>query len=438
MQHAHREPATDLTAFVEQESSPAWRTLLLTISLLLAAFFSWIGWAEVDEVVLARGEVEPAGRVKIVNHPQGGRVAAIEVREGDRVSAGDLLIRLDPAIEENQRQEVRARYHHGIVEVARLEAELAKSGLKVPSDLRHDRPDLVAGQDRMLEANLEAFKSQNRTLSDVLAAKQGEVQAARAQSTKLTSSLELLVQQVDAVRDLTERGFYPRLKLVELERELNETRGELEQARAGETAAASALAEARSRLAEHETNRRSQLLAELEAAKASRDGIWHELQSQETRVDNLLVRAPADGIIQELAVTSIGQAVAPQEKLMKLVPMGEGLIIRAAIENDDIGLIRTDMPATVKVLAYDFMRHGTLAGKVAGVAADSHATTDGEDLIYDVKVVTEKDYLGTNPGERAVLPGMIVNVELKVADRTILSYFTDRIIKLRDETFREG
>ncbi len=428
----------DLQAFIGQQSSPVWRTTLLTITLILAALFGWMAFSEVEEVVRAQGQVEPAGRVKVINHPQGGRVAEIAVGEGQRVSAGDTLLKLDPAIQESDAKEIKTRYLASVFEVERLRAEIEGKALDLPAALAIERPDLAAAQEQMIDANRKAYASKQQTLNDVLKTKQGEMRSNEAESRKLERSLELLSEQVEAVRDLTERGFYPRLKLVELERELNDTRGNLQQARAARSAATAALAEAKSRLVEYESEHQSTLLADLEDAKTARDSLRHELTSQETRVDNLLVTAPADGIVQELAIAAVGQSVAAHEKLMKLVPIGEGLVIRAEVENDDIGKLRPDMRASVKVHAYEFMRHGKLEGRVQAIAADSRPTPDGEDLVYEVKVVTKKDYLGAEPGEFAVLPGMLVDVELMIGERTILSYLTDRIIRIKDETFREG
>ena len=136
-------------------------------------------------------------------------------------------------------------------------------------------------------------------------------------------------------------------------------------------------------------------------------------------------------------VTAPGQAVAAHETLMKLVPAGEGLVVQAKVANQDVGRLRPGMPATVKVRAFDYLRFGTLEGVLQKVAADATPDPRTGELTYAVTIVTERAHLGAAAGEFDVAPGMVVDVDLKIGERTILSYLTDRIFRLQ-EAFREG
>ena len=136
-------------------------------------------------------------------------------------------------------------------------------------------------------------------------------------------------------------------------------------------------------------------------------------------------------------MTAAGQAVAPHETLMKLVPQSEGLVVEAKVANRDIGRLHAGMKATVKVRAFDYLRYGSLDGVVQKVAADASPDPRTGDLAYGVTVVTDRSHFGPKAGELDVVPGMSVDVELKVGERTILSFLTDRIFRL-NEAFREG
>jgi multidrug efflux pump subunit AcrA (membrane-fusion protein) len=142
---------------------------------------------------------------------------------------------------------------------------------------------------------------------------------------------------------------------------------------------------------------------------------------------NLVVRAPADGVIQELVVAGAGQSVGSNQPLMKLVPTGSGLVIRADIGNEDIGCLSHGQAAKVKVRAFVFLRYGTLAGTVERIAAD--ATLDHEDGAHRFGIIIETEQAELTDGEtwHSVGPGMMVAVALLVRERTILSYLTDRI-----------
>lgn len=409
--------------------------LIGCIAALFLALLAWLAWAQVDEVVNAAGTVEPAGRVKIVNHPHGGRVAAIHVREGEQVAAGAVLVTLDGEVARSERQELMGRLELRRVEVARLEAEASGRELALVS--ADYRPDLLAAQQALLEARNAAQGSRRESLARAMQARRGEMRTAAAEVERLRNSLELLKQQRQAVRELADRGLYPELKVVQVERQYSDDQGELAKARASLDAAQAAMAEAASRAEGLETERLSEVLGQLAQATAERDRLGEQLRAQDAILASLEVTAPADGIVQEIVVTAPGQAVAAHETLMKLVPEGEGVVVRAKVANQDVGRLRPGMPATVKVLAFDYLRFGTLEGVLQKIAADATPDPRTGELTYSVIVVTDRAHLGTHAGELAVAPGMLVEVDLKIGERTILAYLTDRIFRLK-EAFKEG
>jgi HlyD family type I secretion membrane fusion protein len=409
--------------------------LIGCIAALVLAMLGWAAWARVDEVVRAAGTVEPAGRVKLVNHPHGGRVAAIHVREGQAVRAGEILVTFDGELARSERSELAGRLELRKVEVARLEAEASGRDLALADAAL--RPDLLASQQALLDARNDALADRREALARSLEARRGEMRTAEAEIGRLRASLELLERQRVAVRELADRGLYPELKVVQLERQFSDDRGELAKAEAQRDSARAAVAEAASLLDGVETERRSAALDQLAQATADRDRLAEQLRAQEAILASLEVRAPADGIVQEIVVAAPGQAVAAHEALMRLVPLGEGLVVEAKVANQDVGRLRPGMPATVKVRAFDYLRFGTLDGTLAKVAADASPDPRTGELTYAVTVATARAHLGAGPEDLAVAPGMLVDVDLKVGERTVLSYLTDRIFKL-GEAFREG
>ena len=240
------------------------------------------------------------------------------------------------------------------------------------------------------------------------------------------------------MRSLAEKGLYPRLRLVALERELSDVVGDTRKAEARLAAAEAAVAEAESRQVGLEREQRSLVLAELAEAEAERDRLAEARRRTEALLRNMVVRAPVDGIVQELAVTTPGQSVGSNQPIMKLVPTGGGLVIEARVDNQDVGYVRVGQDATVKVRAFDFLRYGTLDGRVERIAADASVDPDSNTYPYRIIVRTERADLGDGEHRLAVVPGMIVDVDLRVAERTVLSYLTDRILRLREDAFRDG
>jgi membrane fusion protein, adhesin transport system len=428
----------DAEGVVERGHSPVAVLLILAISGAFAGMLAWSALTEVEQVVQAPGEIEPVGRVKLVNHPDGGRIAEVHVVEGQRVLAGDPLVTFDPELVRAQLAELTGRLEVRSAEVARLQAEASGGELMVDPALAAARPALIEEQRQLLEIRRQAYASGADALSQTVVRRDSEIASISAELVRLRNGHALLGEQIDAIRGLAEKGLYPRLRLIAVERQLSDLEGDSSEARARREAAEAALAEAKSRRDGLEREWRSTVLAELSAASAERDRLVEAHKRQAATLRNLVVRAPADGIVQDLAVTSAGQSVGSNQPLMKLVPTGAGLMIEARVANQDIGYVQVGQPVKVKVLAYDFLRYGTLSGTVERIAADAVIDPRDGTLGYGIVVRTNGDQLGSGQERFGVVPGMAVEVDLLVGERTILSYLTDRIFRLQDAAFREG
>jgi membrane fusion protein, adhesin transport system len=323
-------------------------------------------------------------------------------------------------------------------EAARLEAEIAGGELSVDPELASARPDLVAEQRALLASRRDAQASRGEALLQTTLRRENEVQSMVAEVRRLRASHALLKEQLDAVRGLAEKGLYPRLRVVAIERQLSDLAGDIQKANANHEAAEAALAEARSRHLAAEREERATVLAELAAARSERDQLAEARRRQATALRNLVVRAPVAGIVQDIAITGPGQSVGSNQPLMRLVPTGGGLVVEARVENKDIGYIRIGQPVRVKVHAYDFLRYGALSGEVEQIDADAVLDPQTGALTYGIMVRTASAELALDQTKVQVVPGMAVDVDLLVGGRTILSYLTDRIFRLREAAFREG
>ncbi|MEZ5846164.1 MAG: HlyD family type I secretion periplasmic adaptor subunit [Geminicoccaceae bacterium] len=424
-------------ASLERRTSPVASTLIVGIAMIFAIGIGWMAWAKVEEVIRAEGKVEPMGRVKVINHAEGGRIARLYVSEGVFVHAGDPLLAFAPELAVSERRSVIADLEQKEAEVARFTAEISGAGLAFPADLAERRPELFEQQNELLQARREALASERRTLLEAIRARRDGEREVAADTERLSSGLVLLERQLEAVRELAERGLYPKLKALEVERQLVETKGLLKRAEATRGSADAAIAEQKAKLEKLEADRKSELRAGLARVTAERDRLREQAVARTAIVEDLQVMAPVDGIVQELGLLAEGQSVGANDPLMKLVPVEDRLVIRADVANEDISRIRQGMPATVKVRAYDFARYGTLDGAVGQIAVDASAPTEGALPAYGVSVFTDGIHVGSDESH-AVLPGMLVDIEFRVGERSILSYFTDGIIRYRQNALKEG
>jgi HlyD family type I secretion membrane fusion protein len=295
--HRLAEFLPDAEGVIERRHSPVAGLLIVVVALIFGSLLVWSAWAEVEQVVRAPGQVEPVGRVKMINHPDGGRIAEVHVVEGQQVAQGDPLVSFDPEELRARLVELTGRWQLRSIEVARLEAEVAGGAPVIDPELAQARPDLVAEQRALLTSRRDAHRSRSETLAQTIQRRDRVVVSAAAELQRLRAGHRLLKQQLDAVRGLADKGLYPRLRLVAVERQLSDLAGDVQKAVARHEGAEAALAEAHSRLQALDREQRSSVLTELAAAKSERDQLTEAHRRQAATLRNLVVRAPVLGSI---------------------------------------------------------------------------------------------------------------------------------------------
>lgn len=179
-------------------------------------------------------------------------------------------------------------------------------------------------------------------------------------------------------------------------------------------------------------------MTELEEATRNKDKLAVTLRQLKSKLRKGYVRSPVSGVIQDVSITSAGQSVSANQELLKVVPIGDKLIIEAKVANDEIGYVSVGQKAMIKVMTFDFLKYGTLEGKVDQISADAVKDKDTGSLYFKVLIKTDKNYLGSEEkGYYRVHPGMLVNADLIIGKRTILSYLTDRVLQTTSGAFRE-
>jgi len=424
-------------AVIERAHSPLARTLLVVLSLLVLVFVAYISIAEVDQVASAEGVVRPGGRVKVVNHPEGGRIAAIHVREGDRVTAGQPLLELDPAMISEEVGKRRAAWIVAELQVTRLTAEAAGAMPDFDAGLEGERPDLVASELALFRARDEALASKRTQADEVVRQRQQDIVTLEGRAKQQQASLDILRTQVAALEKLRAQGYFPELRYLTVLRELSDAEGQLAETLTQLESSRAALAEAESARQSIDRNWQAQVQQELAEAIARRDEAQSLLNQSGTALSGLIVLSPADGIVQELQVNNLGQSVAPNQELMKIVPLGDQLIVEAKVANADISHVEIGQHARVKITTYNYIRYGVLEGQVTQISPDATKDERTGVLYFSVYVETTKNYMGEVPGKNPVSPGMTAEVDLVIGKRTILAYLTDRLRQTAAEAFGE-
>jgi len=425
-----------LDRLLDDHPMPTWRFAAWPVMLFLVIALAWAYFARLEEVSVATAEVVPQGRVKVVQHLEGGIIEDIFVQEGDTVSEGDPLIQLDLASTGTNREELQVRLDSETLVLARLRAEANGTPLRFPPEIASRRPVLVESQRQAYEARLSELESSLGVLREQVKQKELEVQELQAQQRAISNNLRLAQERFSLSESLLSEGLTARIEHLELQSEVESLQGELESTNSSIERAQAAISESKERLNEAELRFRREAkedLGDAEQTVARTNELMIQADQQGVRAE---IKSPTDGIVKNMRFNTIGGVIGPAEPILEIVPTGDKLVIEAKLNPTDRGYVTQGQAALVKILTYDYARYGGLEGTVTLVAPDSSTDDDGEPY-FRVVVETDRAYLGANEGELPITPGMQATVDIKTGDRSVMDYLIKPVLKLKDEAFRE-
>jgi adhesin transport system membrane fusion protein len=372
------------------------RVIVLTAAALVG-FIGWASFAEIDQVSRATGQVIPSGRVQIVQSTDGGVIETINVKEGDRVRKGQVLVTLDRVRLAAALDESKAKVASLKTAKARIEAELFNRPLVFPADVI-DFPDFMANQQQLFSRRRMA-----------------QVQDIGA----LQRMLRLVEQELAMNRPLLEFGDVSRSEIIRLERSVADFEGQI-------------------------ANRQNKYLQDLqtEYAKIVEDLVTAEqtLTQRQSAFAVTKLEAPTDGIVKNVRLTTIGGVLRPSDEVLQIVPTGEELILEAKVSPADIAYVRIGQIASVKFDAYDSSIFGSANGRVSYISPDTltEQKPSGEQVFYRVHIRVDTKTMRPRVGQPIeIQPGMTATTEILTGYNTVLKYLLKPLIKTVEQSFGE-
>lgn len=413
-----------------------WRGLAWAIMALLAGALVWTLYARLDEVAIARGEVVPQGKVKVVQHLEGGVVQAIFVAEGREVKAGDPLLQLELAPTAMNREELQIRLDQHALDRARFEAEANGSALRLPRAESERRPELVAATRAAFEARRQELETGMTGLQEQVNQRELLVRELEATRRARVADLRLAREKFKISESLVEGNLVARIEHIQLQRDVEKLDGEIAILDQSIPRARAAVSEARERIKEERLRFRRLALEELEKAEANVARTRELLADATGQVRRAEIRSPVDGVVKNLRYNTIGGVVKPGDAIMEIVPADDDLVVEARLNPTDRGYVRIGQRAIVKISTYDYVRYGGLQGKVTHIATDANTDPQGQPY-FKLIVVTDKSFLGDSAGAYPIIAGMQAEVDVHTGEKSVADYLIRPVLKLRHESFRE-
>lgn len=419
-------------ARIQQEPLRA-RRMLRYLAVIVLALLVWAAFAPLDEVTRGEAKVIPSSQVQVVQTVDGGVVEEMMVREGQIVSPGELLLRIDPTRFVSSLRENRVEYLALLAKSARLQALTNGTALQFPPEVTRDAPEIAQHERRLYDSSQAGLDAQLSIARQQLAQRQQELNEVRARNAQAARGYELANEELAVTRPLTKSGAVSDVDILRLEREVARLRGDRDQTAAQISRIQSAISEAARKVEEIELSTRNQMRGELSETMSRLASLSEGSRALADRVKHAEVRSPVRGTINRLLVTTVGGVVQPGSKIVEIVPLDDALILEVRIKPKDIAFLRPDQPALVKFTAYDFAVYGGLEATVEHIAADTVTDEEGH-AFYTVRVRTLKSSLGEN---RPIIPGMVAEVDIITGKKTVLAYLLKPVLRAKANALSE-
>ena len=422
------------------------RVILIGFALVVGVvggFAAWAAMTPLASAVVAPGVVVAESHRREVQHLDGGIVAAVHVREGDRVEAGQRLISLDPTRPRANLEVLQAQEMALLAQAARLRAEqLGAEDIAFPEELlrqaeRDPRAaEAIGGQRALFEARREAYLGQVEILRQRIAQLRAQIAGLRLQQAAAARQAELIEEELGGARTLERQGFSPRTRLLALERELARFRSDEAEHLGAAARAEQAIGETelqivqtRRQIVEEASRQLQETLAQLREAR-------ERLIAARDLVERLDILSPIAGRVVGLQVTSAGGVIAPGRTILSIVPEEDELIVEARVPTHQIEGITVGAEGVVHFTALPQRTLPMLKGRVVLVGADALPDEATRMPYYLVRVRVNPDSLASI-ADRRLLPGMPADVVLHRGERTVLEYLVDPLAPFLLRAFRE-
>ena len=442
---------------MESPPSPVGRAIMWALIAALVFAIVWSCLGRIDVVATAQGRVVPTGRSKVVQPMEAGIVKAIHVLDGQTVKAGQVLVEIDATQTGADREHLAADLMAARMDAARLKAALAiddPAAAFVPPAGADG--GLVRMQQALLTSQVEEHRSKVASLNDEIARKQADRAGIEAAIVKNERMLPLVREQADARLKLSDRGFFPRLtaldsvqKTIQIEQDLTVARHQREETLA-------AVASLQRQISQAKAEYQKTVLVSLAEAETRISDLSQELIKATQRQALQTLTAPIDGVVQQLAIHTVGGVVTPAQPLLVVAPEDDALEIEAMILNRDIGFVEVGQEAKVKLETFLFTKYGTIPGRVLSVSRDAvqdeapaaasgpaQAAAPGaapggaRAPVYPARISLDRTSVTVAGRPVPLGAGMAATVEIKTGSRRLIEYILSPILKYKEEGLRE-
>ena len=398
--------------------------------LMLGGFLGFLGWAALaplDKGVAVSGKVMVSGHRKVVQHPSGGIVERIDVRDGDKVAAGQVLIRLKETPLLGQAQSLRSQFYGSLASEARLNAERdGVASVSFPTELTAlaSEPEVASNlalQRQLFDSRRQALLLDQQGIDESIAGAEAQLRGVRDSQASKVLQRTALAEQLQGLRELAREGYIPRNRLLDSERVYAQVLGSISEdyGRIGQLQRQ--VLEMRLKIRQLAEEYQKEVRTQLADTRVRTEDLRNRLASAEFELANSQLRAPVAGIVVGLDVFTEGGVIKPGQALMEIVPQGEPLLVEARVPVELADKVHAGLPVELMFSAFSQSTTPRVAGEVMLVSADRQVDERTDEPFYTLRAQVTEAGMAQLAGLQ-IRPGMPVEAFVRTGERSMLNY----------------
>ena len=398
--------------------------------LMLGGFLGFLGWAALaplDKGVAVSGKVMVSGHRKVVQHPSGGIVERIDVRDGDKVAAGQVLIRLKETPLLGQAQSLRSQFYGSLASEARLNAErdgVASVSFPVELTALAAEPEVASNlalQRQLFDSRRQALLLDQQGIDESIAGAEAQLRGVRDSQASKVLQRTALAEQLQGLRELAREGYIPRNRLLDSERVYAQVLGSISEdyGRIGQLQRQ--VLEMRLKIRQLAEEYQKEVRTQLADTRVRTEDLRNRLASAEFELANSQLRAPVAGIVVGLDVFTEGGVIKPGQALMEIVPQGEPLLVEARVPVELADKVHAGLPVELMFSAFSQSTTPRVAGEVTLVSADRQVDERTDEPYYTLRAQVSEAGMAQLAGLQ-IRPGMPVEAFVRTGERSMLNY----------------
>jgi len=406
-----------------------WTILAVCVGGVLWATFGWI-----DIVATAQGRIIPSGYSKIIQPYETGVIAAIHVQDGQVVQRGDTLIELDPTQNRADRDRASNEYSAAKIDAARLRA-LISGAASFEAPVEAD-PQHVQLQRQLLREQLAEYQARVEAGRHLIDQRRAALDQTRENIRRLEATVPMEAERADAYKTLLEHDAVTKMDFLQAEEQRIDKMQELAGQRKKFSQDSASLLEAEKHYRALVSEFHQSKQAELSAIETKAASLRQDVTKAGQKADLQRLIAPIGGVVQQLAVHTVGGVVTPAQQLLIVVPLEHQVEVDVQLENKDVGFVKEGQPVEIKVETFPFTLYGTIPGRVLTVSDDA-TPIEKVGLVYPTRVSMDRSTITVEGKQVNLTPGMAVTVEIKTGKRRVIEYLLSPLLKSVKESMRE-